>query len=578
MRIFIFILVIIPGIIAIEPYNKIATYLKEYIKNGVHQEGLTQAVNELKHLNNATFRSEQICNTCRYVIDGVIKFQRSGVSKEDMLKLIKYLCNTFSDHGPLMCNSMADMEIDAMLFMINNRKNLTADRVCSIYLQNHLCVDPDEYDWVIDLPTEPNKKDSVNINDKKPFKILHLTDIHVDPDYKPGSDADCGKPLCCQSGVGNNSETTAGFWGDYHVCDMPWHSVSDLLQHVTTQHSDVKYVYFTGDIIAHTWKTTKESNTKVIQQLSREFKKYFKSTKVFPILGNHEAHPCDYYAPLNVSLESVSTQWLFDMVSSEWSEWLPESAQETLKIGGYYTVLVEPGFRIIALNSNVCYIYNLWLVHNDYDQYSQLKWLVETLTEAEKKGEFVHILSHIPPGGIECWKIWLKNFNRIIRRFSKNVRAQFNGHTHLDEIRIFLDETKSQAVNVAYNGGSFTTFIGNNPNYRVYDISPENDVIDYQEYIYNLTEANRNPNSPPNWFKLYSFKEAYGLKSTNLSDLYDLTLRMKKDPEKLLLKQYYKFYTRESDVKMTEPCNSKCLDNLMCSITGVDFKDSVKCQ
>ena len=30
--------------------------------------------------------------------------------------------------------------------------------------------------------------------------VLHLSDAHVDFKYKPGSQADCSKPLCCRDG------------------------------------------------------------------------------------------------------------------------------------------------------------------------------------------------------------------------------------------------------------------------------------------------------------------------------------------------------------------------------------------
>lgn len=41
--------------------------------------------------------------------------------------------------------------------------------------------------------------------------------------------------------------------------------------------------------------------------------------------------------------------------------WLPESTRSTILQGGYYTVIPKKGFRIIALNSNICYSYN-WYV------------------------------------------------------------------------------------------------------------------------------------------------------------------------------------------------------------------------
>lgn len=56
----------------------------------------------------------------------------------------------------------------------------------------------------------------------------------------------------------------------------------------------IDYVYFTGDIIAHkNWETSRESNLDTIQEFYALLYQYFGNITVFPILGNHEAHPCN---------------------------------------------------------------------------------------------------------------------------------------------------------------------------------------------------------------------------------------------------------------------------------------------
>ncbi|KAL3276752.1 hypothetical protein HHI36_012122 [Cryptolaemus montrouzieri] len=316
--------------------------------------------------------------------------------------------------------------------------------------------------------------------------------------------------------------------------------------------------------------------------------------------------------PLNTP-SSVSTQWLFDAVIDYWSKWLPQSALETIKLGGYYTVLVRPEFRIIALNSNVCFTENFWLYYDDVDPYGQLKWLVEVLLKAEKNGEKVHILSHVPPGEAMCHRQWLYNFNNIVRRFADTISAHFNGHTHSDEFRIYKNENNpNEVINVAYNGGSFTTFIGQNPDYRVYDINPKiwvffikklqffmenlslgyfpglqlNNsakagsppclllmVSDYHQYTFNLSLANENRN--PNWYKLYSFKSAYKLNNLDYDSLLELDKRLSTEPE--LAEQYIKFYVRDSEFAFVNGCNKTCIDSQICHITAIDADESIKC-
>jgi sphingomyelin phosphodiesterase len=56
------------------------------------------------------------------------------------------------------------------------------------------------------------------------------------------------------------------------------------------------------------------------------------------------------------------------------------------------------------------------LIHNPKDQDGQLQWLADILLQAEKDGEKVHILGHIPSGDSECLKTWSREFHKIIDR------------------------------------------------------------------------------------------------------------------------------------------------------------------
>jgi hypothetical protein len=77
---------------------------------------------------------------------------------------------------------------------------------------------------------------------------------------------------------------------------------------------------------------------------------------------------------------------------------LPPDALETVRRGGYYTTVVRPGLRLIALNNNVCNVFNWWILYETKSIKSQFQWLHDVLLAAEKAGEKVHILAHIPNG------------------------------------------------------------------------------------------------------------------------------------------------------------------------------------
>lgn len=149
----------------------------------------------------------------------------------------------------------------------------------------------------------------------------------------------------------------------------------------------------------------------------------------------------------------------------------------TVLRGGYYTLSPRPGFRIIALNNNVAYVYNLWLLYEDLDPNGQLNWLIQTLKAAEKNKEKVHILMHIPPGSKDLYSIWAKQYARIVDRFSNIIAGQFVGHTHLDEWNVVYSRRRPrQLASVVFNGGSITPYISNNPNFKIFDVNSSNFV------------------------------------------------------------------------------------------------------
>lgn len=58
-----------------------------------------------------------------------------------------------------------------------------------------------------------------------------------------------------------------------------------------------------------------------------------------------------------------------------------------------------------------------WTIYDDVDQYGELQWLVDTLYEAEKNGEYVHIIGHLEPGESAAFKTWFHQYYRILRRY-----------------------------------------------------------------------------------------------------------------------------------------------------------------
>lgn len=323
------------------------------------------------------------------------------------------------------------------------------------------------------------------------MKIVQITDVHYDTTYSAGALAVCGQPACCRIGQGSapilTPELGAGYWGDYRNCDSPWAAVDNVLEHVQRVHPDADMIYFTGDIIDHgTWETSIANNVQTLNKVYEAFSARFDGIPFFPILGNHEPHPVNLYAPSYIPRLDLSSAWIYDFHSTAWANFLPAETSETVLRGGFYSVSPLPGFRIIAMNNNLCYVNNHWILYDPSYLAEHLQWLHDELLAAETANEKVHILAHVPSGTGTCFNIWAREYRRIVERFHDIISGQFNGHTHRNEFNVFYSlENPQYAINSAFNGGSATAYSNVNPNIVVYTVDDNNYVSKQNQTFLN---------------------------------------------------------------------------------------------
>ena len=137
------------------------------------------------------------------------------------------------------------------------------------------------------------------------FKVLHISDTHIDLNYKETSDAVCGEPLCCRN-VDKSVpiENQSGFWGDYRDCDIPLRTFDSMLKHIALKHQDIDYVIWTGDIPPHdVWNQTKNEQVNLLRKVSQLIQKHLGSKPIFPALGNHESLPINKLSVLENLLD-----------------------------------------------------------------------------------------------------------------------------------------------------------------------------------------------------------------------------------------------------------------------------------
>lgn len=544
--------------------------------------------NPEKHVGDSV-RSKVSCTTCKIGIN-LLQFEVHKRTPLDQLKeKFVNICVGFKIEIESVCTGIFEVFAPDLLPAMNMTK-IGAPEICSLVL-GETCGDiPNpSHEWSIELPANkkpPLKTVDIPKNGVSVFKVLQISDTHFDPDYEPNTPANCQEPLCCRSYSTEPLEEeieVSGKWGSYPKCDTPRIFLEKMLQSIAEDHKDLDYIIWTGDLPPHDiWNQTKRDNLENIKYTVKLMFETFPNIPIFPALGNHESAPAGSFPPPWVPLEERSIKWLYDEIQAEWQKWLPEEVISSVVHGGFYSVLLRPGFRIVSINTNYCHSYGWWLFVNSTDPASELRWLIYQLQEAEDNAEKVHIIGHIPPGQSDCFKVWSRNFYTIINRYESTVTAQFYGHTHQDEFEVFYDEENpKRPTNIAFIGPSVTTFENNNPGYRIYYVDGDHnettrEVIDHETYYFDLEKANEEAKAGENtpegleWKRLYSARSAYGLQSLRPQEWSDLIDKMVVDEP--LFDLFYKYYYRDSPTR--PKCDdSQCKLQILCDLKSAKSQE-----
>jgi sphingomyelin phosphodiesterase len=405
-----------------------------------------------------------------------------------------------------------------------------------------------------------------------------ITDTHIDPSYKIGADPDnCnGEILCCRYFHANQTNRAPQF-GSYTRCDQP---PSALQQHLNwvrdfSNSMSVKpdFVLYGGDDSPHDNDVqTRETNMGASRQVYQMLSQTLRPMKVYSTIGNHECFPVD-------QLEEVPRgSWLMDFFTSLWTGTLPEESLRTVKKGGYYSVSLTKGLKLITLNTNWMDIINFYIYQNETKDYAdQFNWFEGQLAEAEKNGEKVFVFAHIPsgyPGYLDGFTTYVPNkqekYVSIMKKYHKVIVASYHGHKHTDYFQLVMEG--GQALQVSLMGSAMTPWQNRNPGARLYKYDKKTfDLLDYTEYYSNLGEANRI--GKVEWQKSYSFLEEYGMKDLKPSSFLELINKFKMDQP-----LFQKWYNNKGSKFSNHPCTGTCKKNWLCMMTSMDIHTYTTCK
>nr|XP_023490884.1 acid sphingomyelinase-like phosphodiesterase 3b isoform X3 [Equus caballus] len=305
-------------------------------------------------------------------------------------------------------------------------------------------------------------------------KFWHISDLHLDPDYKVSED-----PLQVCPSAGSQPVPSAGPWGDY-LCDSPWVLINSSIYAMKEIEPEPDFILWTGDDTPHVpnEKLGEAAVLEIVERLTKLIREVFPDTKVYAALGNHDFHPKSQLPP--------GSNNIYNQVAEMWRPWLSNESIALFREGAFYSEKL-PGpsgaGRIVVLNTNLYYSNNEQTA-GMADPGQQFQWLEDVLTNASRAGDMVYIIGHVPPGFFEKTrnKAWFREgFNeeylKVVQKHHRVIAGQFFGHHHTDSFRMFYDDAGAPISVMFLTPGVTpwkTTLPGvvngaNNPGIRVFE-------------------------------------------------------------------------------------------------------------
>ena len=381
--------------------------------------------------------------------------------------------------------------------------------------------------------------------------FVHITDAHVDMQYKPGSAANClvgdklGTHCCREYSIPIKPYRKANQWGDYN-CDSPPLLVNKTIEWISKMDPPPDFIIYTGDSPGHHDITqTVKKNWNAINFVTEQL---YRFKRVYPNIGNHDTWPVDQLLP------PPNNHYLTSFLAKIWSPWVNDT---NLANYGYYSIMIsqDPPVKLISLNTLYFDKHNLLIKHSSDNIGNQWSWFEKELQLSDQANQTIWLIGHVYPGNGEAMTVYTEAMISLMQKYSDLIRYQFWGHSHDDFHFVYPNKTGSGWVTPSIMPDDHF------PAFRVYEYDPTTmTILNYIQYTANLTTTFAT--------NLLHFTPEYdALSSYNLPDMeskswVDLYYKLYKNAT--LFQNYYSHYKTEHQ---TTACNSTCqtsfLDGLM---------------
>lgn len=291
---------------------------------------------------------------------------------------------------------------------------------------------------------------STLMHPKKPRPIhgrfLHITDIHPDPYYIPGTNTD---ETCHR---GKDEDGVVGQYGTPNSpCDAPSSLVDATFDWIEQNLKDkIDFVIWTGDNVRHDrdnrFPRTEIHILDMNERMVKKMEDVFSCDDPFhpleipivPSLGNNDVYPHNLFA----QGPTLQTREFYRI----WRKMVPEEQFHVFDRGTSYMVEVIPG-KLAVLAINTLYWFQSNPIVDGCNKrkdpgHQQFRWLGIVLSELRARNMKVWFSGHVPPNANNWEPSCLDRYSAWIHEYRDIIVGGLYGHMNLDHF-LFLD---SQAV------------------------------------------------------------------------------------------------------------------------------------
>lgn len=348
-----------------------------------------------------------------------------------------------------------------------------------------------------------------------------------------------------------------------------------------------------GDMLAHRFPSTFRDIThdndrqhyrafvlKTIQFLALQLRRRWPDTQILLTPGNND-NDCG-----NFSIESGGT-FLSDTAATmrELAKVDEQAAADWKTLGSYTQVPAAiQGVKIVSLNS--VFFSERYEPQSFRDSCEEVQttapsqafaWLEQAVNAAQQSNQKVWLTFHIPPGIdgygsvhnhegsceaniVPMWvPEWTVKFDSLLINYRETIAASFAGHDHTDDFRVIRDG--DIPVQFVLIDPPISPVYGQNPAFRVLDVSGSEVRDQTTYYLTNLTNAGTNGGK---WKKEYTFSSEWKTKQLDATSLANIYNKIASDDTARA--HWLKLYNVSSSAAQVPPDTVR---GLYCAIEGL---------